>query len=92
MRSVTVALDLPSQYLELCAKLEKACDELMALHRQEQDLTIRYDRAVASGRRTFLYNLRLKLTAVSGVKIYFTEYVKKLAQDVQLLEDQLGSL
>lgn len=70
-------------------KLDRACDQLLALYRKETDLQCRYDRALAAGQKAFRYSLRLQLTTVAGIKLMVYQYATSQAELVDSLTSQL---
>ncbi|KAJ8317921.1 hypothetical protein KUTeg_003012 [Tegillarca granosa] len=50
---------------DLC---RKACEQIIALNRKLQSVSIRYQKATKDGRRSFRYSLRLRLATIEGEK------------------------
>ena len=57
-------------------KFDKAVDQISVLDLQLRDLETRYKRAVKNKKNSFRYNLRLKLSVVTGAN--FEETLTKL--------------
>ena len=70
-------------------KFNKACEHLLMLDRHIKRLEHRYNEAVRNQRNAFRYNLRLRLSVFTGVKMMFYEYASKLADTVNTLRTQV---
>ena len=70
-------------------KFNKACEHLVMMDRHIRELEHRYNMAVRHGRNSFRYNLRLRLSVLTGVKMMFYEYASKLADEVNRLRRQV---
>ena len=71
-------------------KFKKACQQIILLDQQIRDLEVRYKRAVKNKKNSFRYNLRLKLSVVTGVKMMYHHYASTKAEDIQRMRRQLG--
>ncbi|KAJ8318701.1 hypothetical protein KUTeg_003792 [Tegillarca granosa] len=58
---------------DLC---RKACEQIIALNRKLQSVSIRYQKATKDGRRSFRYSLRLRLATIEGVRNMYYEFAK----------------
>ena len=69
-------------------KFEKACLQIVLLDNQIRDLEVRYKRAVKNKKNSFRYNLRLKLSVVTGVKMMYHHYASTKADELHRLRSQ----
>ena len=73
------------------AKFQRACKELILLDNRERDLAIRYMRATKSANLNFRYSMRMKMAAVSGIKLMFYRYAEQQAQRVNRLSGEIAA-
>lgn len=50
------------------------------------DLRRRYSRALAAGKRSFAYSLRLQIATAEGVKCMYTEYISRKHTKLERLQ------
>ncbi|KAI0240625.1 hypothetical protein LSAT2_008627 [Lamellibrachia satsuma] len=81
--------DLTCQIRQLDRKFRRACDQILLLNNQIEDLQTRYDRAMKANRRSFRYSLRLRLATLEGVRNMFYEYASRCADELEELQNQL---
>ena len=81
--------DLTSEIRQLDRKFRRACDQILLLNNQIEDLQTRYDRAMKANRRSFRYSLRLRLATLEGVRNMFYEYASRCADELEELQNQL---
>lgn len=84
-------VDLDDRLLEARQKFEKACQQITVLDQTIRDLEVRYKRAVKNRKNSFRYNLRLKLSVVTGVKMMYHHYASTKAEEINRLNRQLGN-
>jgi len=75
--------------MHLNDQINKACDQVLLLNRNIQDLERRYDRAAQEQRKSFRYTLRLRLATLEGLRSVFLEFAKMKAGEMDDLEAQL---
>ena len=71
-------------------KFRKACQQIILLDQQIRDLEVRYKRAVKNKKNSFRYNLRLKLSVVTGVKMMYHHYATTKGDEIEKIRQQLG--
>nr|KAG5706684.1 hypothetical protein BaRGS_005754 [Batillaria attramentaria] len=90
MATVTVdATHLDEKMSEARTKFEKACQQIVLLDQKIRDLEVRYKRAVKNKKNSFRYNLRLRLSVVTGVKMMYHHYASTKAEELTRLRRQL---
>uniref|UniRef100_A0A0L8GVD3 Uncharacterized protein n=1 Tax=Octopus bimaculoides TaxID=37653 RepID=A0A0L8GVD3_OCTBM len=77
------------QMREAQSKFEKACHQIVLLDQKIRDLEVRYKRAVKNKKNSFRYNLRLRLSVVTGVKMMYHHYASTKAEELDLLRRQI---
>lgn len=77
--------------MNLNDQINKACDQVLLLNRNIQDLEMRYDRAAQEQRKSFRYTLRLRLATLEGLRSVYLEYAKAKAAQMDELEASLMS-
>ena len=70
-------------------KFHRACNQIVLLNRHIDNLQLRYDRAHRDNRRTFRYSLRIKLSALEGVRNMYVEFASMKADELMDLQCQL---
>ena len=80
---------LTTQIRMLDMKFRRACDQILLLNNQIDDLQTRYNRAMKANRRSFRYSLRLQLATLEGVRNMFYEYASRRADELEGLQTQL---
>ena len=70
-------------------KFDKACQQIVLLDQQIRDLEVRYRRAVKNKKNSFRYNLRLKLSVVTGVKMMYHHYATTKAEEIHRMRRHL---
>lgn len=70
-------------------KFEKACQQIVLLDQKIKDLEVRYKRALKSKKNSFRYNLRLRLSVVTGVKMMYHHYASTKAEELTKIRRQL---
>ncbi|XP_014668729.1 PREDICTED: uncharacterized protein LOC106809991 [Priapulus caudatus] len=71
-------------------KFDKACQQIIVLDQQIRDLETLYKRAVKSKKNAFRYNLRLKLSVITGVKMMYHHYAGTQAEEINRARHSLG--
>jgi len=71
------------------AKFRRACHHIRMLNRRIEDVQVRYDRAFASGQRSFRYTHRLKLATMEGMRNMYYEYACLRADELEEMQDVL---
>lgn len=66
-------------------KVERAIDQMMALHEKLQGVRSRYEHAVKDNLRCFRYPLRMKVVTYEGVINMYYEYVLEKQKEVESL-------
>lgn len=66
-------------------KFRKACSQLSIIDKRLRDMSRRYEAAKRDGNQCFLYNLRIKISALEGMRSMYYEYVYMKAEDVNML-------
>lgn len=70
------------------SKFEKACQQIVLLDQKIKDLEVRYKRAVKHKKNSFRYNLRLRLSVVTGVKMMYHHFASTKADELHRLHRQ----
>lgn len=70
---------------EARGKFERSCQQIVLLDQKIKDLEIRYKRAVKNKKNSFRYNLRLRLSVVTGVKMMYHHYASTKAEELSKL-------
>jgi len=70
---------------EAKTKFERACQQIVLLDQKIRDLEVRYRRAVKNKKNSFRYNLRLRLSVVTGVKMMYHHYASTKAEELTRL-------
>jgi len=81
---------LSDQLEEAQQKFDRACDQIAVLDRQIHDLDARYRRAVKQKKNSYRYNLRLKLSVTTGIKMMYHHYASMRADEISKIRRQLG--
>ncbi|RUS73487.1 hypothetical protein EGW08_018747 [Elysia chlorotica] len=74
---------------EARSKFERACQQIVLLDQKIKDLEVRYRRAVRNKKNSFRYNLRLRLSVVTGVKMMYHHYASTKAEELARLRRQI---
>lgn len=69
-------------------KFERACQQIVVLDQKIKDLEVRYKRAVKVKQNSFRYNLRLKLSVFTGIKMMYHHYAGTKADELTRLHRQ----
>lgn len=69
-------------------KFERACQQIVLLDQKIKDLEVRYKRAVKVKQNSFRYNLRLKLSVFTGIKMMYHHYAGTKADELTRLHRQ----
>ena len=86
---VTSAID---QYSQLQGKFQKACSQVILLNNQITEAQIRYSRANKTGNKVYMYQGRLKLMTLEGVRNKIYEYAAKLADIIDEEQEKLVAM
>ena len=78
-----------AEFTTLDKKFRRACHHIRMLNRQVEEFQIRYDRAFASGRRSFRYTHRLKLATFEGMRNMYYEYACRRADELEQMQEVL---
>ena len=78
-----------SSFRLLDAKFRRSCHHIRMLNRRIEEVQVRYDRAFASGQRSFRYTHRLKLATLEGMRNMYYEYACLRADDLEQMQDVL---
>lgn len=78
-----------AEFKQLDKKFRRACHHIRMLNRQVEDFQVRYDRAFASGRRSFRYTHRLKLATFEGMRNMYYEYACRRADELEQMQEVL---
>ncbi len=70
-------------------KFRLSCSQLILINNLIDETETRYKRAVADGRRSYRYILRLKLCTLEGVRNQFYEYAYSNADDLEEMQYDL---
>lgn len=70
---------------EARSKFDRACQQIILLDQKIKDLEVRYRRAVKNKKNSFRYNLRLRLSVVTGVKMMYHHYASTKAEEINKL-------
>lgn len=92
---VTELSKLPAIFAQLCKCqkcFEKACNQIKVMEQQIRDLETRYKRAVHAKKHSFRYNLRLKLSVLTGVKMMYHHYAATKNDEIRRICNQLAEL
>ena len=69
-----------------------ACSQVILLNHKIEAAKARYDRARASGRLSFRYSNRLKLTSLEGVRNLIYEYARQKCEEIESLQEKLRNM
>ena len=89
----TVMMENPGTYYELYeteSRFRKACQQIILLNNQLEQLQVRYDLAKEDDRKSFRYNLRLKMATCEGVRNAYYEYACLKAETIAELRCDLA--
>ncbi len=78
------------RHAERC--FDRACDQILVLEQQIETLEGRYKHAVKQRKNSFRYNLRLKLSVVTGVKMMYHHYAAMKNEDIQEIRRRLEQI
>ena len=78
-----------AEFRQLDKKFRRACHHIRMLNRQVEGFQVRYDRAFASGRRSFRYTHRLKLATFEGMRNMYYEYACRRADELEQMQEVL---
>ena len=67
-------------------KFRSVCAQLVLLNNQVREVHARYQRAMAAGRLSFRYSLRLRMTTLEKVRDLYTKYAHELAARIDAME------
>ena len=71
-------------------RFEKSYRQIHILDRHIRDMEHRYRRAVCEERNSFRYNLRLKLSIATGIKMMFHHYASIQVEEINSVRRHLG--
>jgi len=71
------------------ARLAKSLQQITVIDGQIRELEILYKRAQKSKKNASRYNLRLKLSVVSGIKMMYHHYSSSKREEITRLQTQL---
>lgn len=83
-----VVMELSDRIADAKTKFMKAREQILVLDQQIRDLEIRYKRAVHCKKNAFRYNLRLKLSVTTGVKMMYHHYASIKADEIRKIQRQ----
>lgn len=72
-------------------KFDRACQQIALLDQKIRDLEVRYKRAVKHKKNSFRYNLRLRLSVVTGVKMMYHHYASTKAEELSRIRRQISN-
>ena len=70
-------------------RLRKSLQQILVIDAQIRELEILYKRAQKSKKNASRYNLRLKLSVVSGIKMMYHHYSSSKREEINRLRTQL---
>ena len=73
-------------------RFRRACEQIILLNNSLEDLQLRYDKARVDNHKSFLYNLRLQMATVEGVRNSYNEYACWKAETVAELRMRVKQL
>lgn len=73
---------------EAQTRFEKACKQIILLDQRMKGLEVRYKLAVRQKNNSFRYNLRSRLSVVTGLKMMYHHYASTKAEELTLLRRQ----
>ena len=79
---LTLVSSEPTQLRNAEKAFKRACDEIVSLNRQLDDLSKRYDHATKQNRRSFRYSIRLRMAVTEGARNMFYEYATAKADEI----------
>ena len=85
----TKSCDIIRQIHSTNRKFKRACQLIVLLNNKLEGLQNRYDRARRDDRRSFRYNVRLRLCTVEGARNMIYEYASQRADEMEDLQNQL---
>ena len=80
---------IQEQILDMDAKFQRACKQVVLMNSFVKALQCRYDKAVKQNLRSYRYHLRLRLCVSEGVRNAYYEYATEMADKIEILESQL---
>ena len=80
---------LDERLVEARKKFERAYQQIVLLEQKMRDLEVRYKRAVKHKKNSFRYNLRLRLSIVTGMKMMYHQYASTKAEEATRLRTQI---
>ncbi len=83
---------LQVEILQMDAKFQKACGQVLLLNDFVKQLQIRYDRAARDNLKTYRYALRLRLCTVEGLRNTLYEYATIKADEIEQMEERLRQM
>ena len=81
--------EIVSQIHSTNRRFKKACQVIVLMNNKLEALQKRYDRARRDDRRSFRYNVRLRLCTVEGARNMIYEYASMRADEMEELQDKL---
>ena len=84
-----ITADIKKTIVNKERRFHRACSQIVLLNRHLDNLQLRYDRAHRDNMRTFRYSLRIKLSALEGVRNMYVEYASMKADELMDLQCQL---
>ena len=82
--NMTTALCRDLSKAEVCFR--RACEQVIILNRNVEDMTIKFNMADADGNRCMRYNIRMRMSVMEGVRNMFYEFASKKAADIVTLQ------
>ncbi len=75
-------VQLYAELYENESRFKKACDQVILLNDRLEGLQRRYNKAREENRRSFRYNLRLRMATVEGVRNAYYEFACEKAEKI----------
>jgi hypothetical protein len=89
MEVMEADLEILFQLEETERKMYKACEQVFIIDRKLQDLQKRLQAATFEGRRASLYNLKIQLLTLEGVRKAYRTYAKLKSEEVAEMTEKL---
>ena len=86
---VTSAID---HYTKLQGKFQKACSQVILLNNQITDAQVRYNRASRQGNKAYMYQARMRLMTLEGVRNTIYQYASRMADVIDEEQEKLVAM
>lgn len=70
-------------------RLDKAQNQIVSLDKQIRELDLLYKRAQTTKKHSFRYNLRLRLSVITGIKMMYHHYKSSKEEEINEIHARL---